>query len=268
MTEFKSIAVSSPRFERDNLRYITVKSDSLKGRGDLTVFVPSGGTYRDLPIVLFLHGVCASHWAWTHLAGAHLQLQGWIDKGLISPMVAVFPSDGLWGDGSGYLPHQNQNFEQWIISEVIDAVIQSIKETSIQSELFMTGMSMGGYGALRLGAKYGNRFKAISGLSSITDGKLLSNYVSEDIAELLRANLSELGVLEIMVKNKGKLPAIRFDCGTSDPLIGENRRLHQQLLEEGIPHIYQEFEGGHSWDYWEEQLFETIQFFNKQLIDE
>ncbi|MDH7461744.1 alpha/beta hydrolase-fold protein [Chitinophagaceae bacterium 26-R-25] len=265
MTEFKSIAVSSPRFDRDNLRYITVKSEKLKGRGDISVFVPAGTDHQDLPIVLFLHGVYASHWAWTHLAGVHLHMQDWINKGLIKPMVAVFPSDGLWGDGSGYLPHQNQNFEQWIMGDVIDVVIQSIKETSTQSELFITGMSMGGYGALRLGAKYGNRFKAVSGLSSITDGNLLKNYVGEDLTSLLNENLNELSVLDMMVKNRDNLSKIRFDCGIEDALIDDNRALHQQLLAHDIPHTYQEFDGGHTWDYWEEHLLDTILFFNEQL---
>jgi len=265
MTEFKYITISIPRFESDNLRYITVKSKNLKRRGDISVFVPAGNNHQDLPMVLLLHGVCASHWVWTHYAGVHLQMQDWINKGLIKPMVLVMPSDGLSGDGSGYLPHKDQNFEKWIMEDVIDAVTQSIEQTSDKSVLFIAGQSMGGYGALRLAAKYGDRFKAVSGISSITDGEQLKDHVEEDITDLLKENAADVSVIDMMLRNRDKLPKVRFDCGAEDALIAANRELHKQLLMHNIPHVYEEFEGGHTWDYWEKHFFDTIQFFNNQL---
>jgi enterochelin esterase-like enzyme len=265
MTAFKSIAVSDPRFEQDNLRYITVKSKNLKGRGDISVFVPPGEMHQDLPMVLLLHGVYASHWGWTHLGGVHRQMLDGINKGLIKPMVLVMPSDGLWGDGSGYLPHKDQDFEKWIMEDVISAVIEVIKETSDRSILFIAGLSMGGFGALRLGAKYGTRFKAVSGLSSITHAMQMQTLLDEDITGLLNENGAELSVSDLIVSNRGILPKIRFDCGISDPLIFENRMLHEQLLACNIPHIYEEFNGAHEWAYWEENIFKTLLFFNEQL---
>jgi len=265
MSMFKSIAVSDPRFEHENLRYITVKSKNIKGRGDISVFVPPGKNNSNLPIVLLLHGVYASHWAWTHLAGVHRQMLDGISRGLIKPMVLVMPSDGLWGDGSGYLPHQEQNFEKWIMEDVISAVIEVIKETSNESMLFIAGLSMGGFGALRLGAKYGTRFKAVSGLSSITNASQMQSLLEEDISGLLNENGAEISVLDVIISNRGILPKIRFDCGTSDTLVSENRILHDQLVANNIPHIYQEFEGAHEWTYWEENIFKTLLFFNEQL---
>jgi hypothetical protein len=40
-TRYRAIEFSDPAFESTNLRQITVKSQSLRGRGDITVFVPS-----------------------------------------------------------------------------------------------------------------------------------------------------------------------------------------------------------------------------------
>ena len=265
MSASRSIAISDPRFERDHLRYITVKSENLKGRGDISVFVPPGDGYRNLPVVLLLHGVYGSHWAWTHLAGVHLQLMEGINKGLLKPMVLVMPSDGLWGDGSGYMPHNELDFEQWIMKDVIGTITNSIKETSSDSTLFIAGLSMGGYGALRLGAKYGSRFKAVSGLSSMTDARQLKNFSEDDIKGLLSENMAELSLFDIIIRNRNVLPKIRFDCGESDPLVEHNRVLHQQMLEHNIVHTYQEFSGSHDWAYWEEHIFKTLLFFNDQL---
>ena len=265
MAALCNIAISDPRFERDNLRQITVISENLKGRGDITVFVPPGSNYESLPIVLLLHGVYASHWAWTHFAGVHLKAMAAINEGLLKPMVLVMPSDGLWGHGSGFMRHNNRNFEEWIMSDVIDAVTQSIKQTSSKSALFIAGLSMGGFGALRLGAKFGDRISAVSGLSSMTDASQLRDFSDDDLTGLMEKNSTEFSVFDIMLKNRNVLPKIRFDCGTSDPLLEHNRALHQQLLTHNIPHIYQEFAGSHEWPYWEEHIMKTLVFFNEQL---
>jgi putative tributyrin esterase len=259
------IALSDPRFEGDNLRFLTITSNHIKGRGDVSVFVPPGNNYQDLPIVLLLHGVYASHWAWTHLAGVHLQAKNAIDKGLLKPMVLVMPSDGLWGDGSGYIKHKDQNFEEWIMTDVIGGVIQSIKETSDRSLLFVAGLSMGGFGALRLGAKYGSRIKAASGLSSMTDASQLRDFSDNDISGILDENKDELSVFDTMIKYRNALPMIRFDCGLSDQLREHNRELHNLLLKENINHIYKEYPGSHEWPYWEEHIMESLTFFNEFL---
>ena len=79
-----------------------------------------------LPVVILLHGVYGSAWSWAHQSGVHLKLNELISQGELPPMILVMPSDGLWGDGSAYLPHNNYNFEKWIIEDVIDSVIESI----------------------------------------------------------------------------------------------------------------------------------------------
>jgi len=265
MITYDKLAISNPEFEMDNVRYMTVKSSNLKGRGDLSVFVPPGSDYQNLPIVLLLHGVYGSHWAWTHLAGVHRQMLNGIESGLVKPMVIVMPSDGLWGDGSGYIPHQQQNFEKWIIEDVTDAVTYSIKETSKISPIFIAGLSMGGYGALRLGAKYGTKFRAVSALSSLTDIKQMQELLEEDISGLLVSNFNEQSVADVIIENRDILPAIRFDCGVGDPLVTENRKLNEELVRYNIPHIYEEFEGVHDWAYWTENIFRTLLFFSERI---
>ncbi|MEK7276368.1 MAG: esterase family protein, partial [Chloroflexota bacterium] len=54
---------------------------------------------------------------------------------------------------SGYLPHAKQNFEKWIVEEVPDAALTSLPCVSADSPLFLCGLSMGGFGALRIAAK-------------------------------------------------------------------------------------------------------------------
>ncbi|MGB5666877.1 MAG: alpha/beta hydrolase-fold protein [Maribacter sp.] len=263
MSKFRTTEISDPRFESNNLRFITVKTQNLVGRGDICVFVPPIKDLKDIPIITLLHGVYGSAWIWAHKAGVHFTTLGMMEQGLIKPMVIAMPSDGLWGDGSGYLPHSDNNFERWIVDDVIEAVLENIDCTSKKSDLFIAGLSMGGYGALRLGAKYPSKYKALSGHSSITHKNQMHLFVEEDESHYNQKNNIQEDVFGLMLQNKYKLPNIRFDCGKTDLLIENNRELHKNLEKENIPHIYEEFDGGHEWPYWEEHIKETLLFFNQ-----
>jgi S-formylglutathione hydrolase FrmB len=262
MSKFRTTEISNPEFESNNLRFITVKTPNLNGRGDICVFVPPGKDLKNLPIVTLLHGVYGSAWSWAHKAGVHFTAMKLISEGLIKPMVIAMPSDGLWGDGSAYLPHNSSNFEKWIVEDVIDAVIESIECASDTSDLYISGLSMGGFGAMRLGAKYPKKYKAISGHSSITNINQMHLFVVEAESNYSQDIEINEDVFELMNQNKKDLPPIRFDCGKDDLLISYNRELHTKLDKIGVIHTYQEFDGSHQWSYWQKHIEKTFVFFN------
>lgn len=262
---FRTVEVSDPRFETEHLRHVTVKSPALGQRVDLTVFVPPAVRgLADVPLVILLHGVYGSHWAWTRSGGAHRTAARLIAEKKIPPLVLAMPSDGLWGDGSGYLPHRTQDFERWIVTEVPAAAAHAAPGVTSASPLFLAGLSMGGFGALRIGAKFPARFRAIAGHSSITHFDQLGQFVEERLPSFT-ALAEDRSVLETMLRHRERLPRIRFDCGTSDPLLGPNRALNAELVRAGVAHIYEEFPGGHEWSYWETHLADTLQFFAAAL---
>lgn len=260
MGRFRTIEVSDPRFEHESLREVTFKSAALSGRADMTLFVPNAVRPGDvdLPLVILLHGVYGSHWVWSRSGGAHRTAQRLIDAGEIPPMVLVMPSDGLWGDGSGYF----DRFERFIVDEVpactAEVVAGGVTETSPR---FIAGLSMGGFGALRLGAKHAERFRGIGGHSSITDFRQMFHFVEETPEHYGPPPQEEQSVLHWMLARRGNLPPIRFDCGREDRLLEANRELHRTLDSAGIVHTYEEFDGGHEWGYWEKHLEDTLRFF-------
>ena len=69
-----------------------------------------------------------------------------------------------------------------------------------------------------------------------------------------------------MKVNYERLPPLRFDCGTDDPLIEANRELHRALTRMDVRHEYQEFPGGHDWPYWTEHVRQTLAFCKTVLI--
>ena len=58
---------------------------------------------------------------------------------------------------------------------------------------------------------------------------------------------------------------IVIDCGRKDFFLEVNRALHQQLLDDGISHVYEEHAGGHSWDYWKRAIKRQIPYIATQF---
>ena len=266
MSKFRTIEISNPAFEGQHLRFLTVKTSSLKGRGDICIFVPPGmEEEKDLPVCILLHGVYGSAWSWAFCAGVHLQAKEMIEKKVLKPMLIAMPSDGLWGDGSAYLQHHHLDFEKWIAVDVPEVLTEAFPQVSGQSPFFIAGLSMGGFGALRIGAKYNGRFKAMAGHSSITMLEQMKLFVEEDVQGYIQSDQANESVLNTILKYRENLPPFRFDCGNTDLLIGDNRLLHQQLIDNNIQHLYEEFDGGHEWPYWEKHVGRTLQFFDNQV---
>lgn len=266
MSRFRTVEVSNPRFEAGGLRFITVKSPNLKGRGDICVYAPPIAEKTDvLPIVILLHGVYGSAWSWAFSSGVHLKVAELIKAGELPPMILAMPSDGLWGDGSAYLPHNGLNFEKWIAEDAIDAVTGVIDGAHKSSPLFISGLSMGGFGALRIGARYGYKFKGMSGLSSITSLPQVRLFVQESLKNYMQQDIVNEDLLATFKQYRNQLPPMRFDCGKDDMLLKYNRDLHQKMEKEGMPHIYEEYPGGHEWTYWAEHIITSLKFFAEQL---
>ncbi|WP_316815682.1 alpha/beta hydrolase [Pedobacter nyackensis] len=263
---FRTIEISNPAFEKDHLRFMTVGTASLAGRADICVFVPPGtDELSDLPVVILLHGVYGSAWSWAYSGGVHLQAIEMIRNGTLPNMVIAMPSDGLWGDGSAYLPHHDQNFEQWISKDVPQALKETLPQVSDQSAFFISGLSMGGFGALKIGVKYNQIFKAVSAHSSITALEQMSLFTGTDISAYRQTDSTAESVLATILNNKSNLPPLRFDCGDQDLLTRYNRDLHDALKGHKINHQYEEFEGRHEWPYWQKHVARSLLFFADNL---
>ena len=263
--KFRTLEKSDPTLMPSGLQCVTVKSSALKQRADVTIFLPAEfGHLRHLPIVTLLHGVYGSHWSWAYQGGAHLLAAELMQQGQISPMVLVMPSDGLWGDGSGYVAHASQDFERWIVEEVPEIARQACASCDEDSPLFIAGLSMGGFAALRLAAKYPTVYKAAAAHSAVTKFSQLESLIEETLVHWSQEATST-SVLSAIEAASQPLPPLRFDCGQSDVFLNANRQLHQSLVALNIAHEYEEHDGGHDWSYWQTHLADSLIFFSRTL---
>ncbi len=264
---FRTVERADPAIDVRGLEFVTVKSAALQRRADVTVFVPPQARgVEDLPIVLLLHGVYGSHWAWALKGAAHLTTARLIAEGALPPVALVMPSDGLSGDGSGYVAHAFEDVEHWIIDEVPALARAIVPGCTPRSPLLIAGLSMGGFGALRLAGKYPQRIAAAAAHSSITDVAQFDAFLEHRRAGWSTAP-ADCSVLTAL-RDAAALPPIRFDCGRDDALFDANRTLHHELEQAGIAHRYAENDGGHDWPYWSRHLADTLRFFGDVLRGE
>jgi len=262
MSRFVTTELSDPRFESEGLRHATVSSEALGRRGDATFWAPPGAS-GSLPLVILMHGVYGSHWAWSHKAGAHRIAAALIASGELPPIALAMPSDGLFGLGSGYVKHAAGDFRAWILDEIPELAAMALPEVSPEAPLALAGLSMGGFGALLLGARNGDRVRAAAGLSSMTEFAQMRFFVGD--IKGFNVDDADRSILDAAIANRDRLPALHFDCGDTDPLIEPNRALHAGLEEAGIAHSYKEYPGGHEWPYWEAHLGAALQFLAAHL---
>jgi len=263
---FATIEVSNPEVAPPGFTFVTAKSTALGQRADVTLYTPAAARAGgDVPIVILLHGARGSHWAWTFKGGVHQRLEALIDAGLARPMVLVMPSDGLWGDGSGFVRHRTRDFERWIAEEVAQLAMVVSPACSAWSPVFLCGLSMGGYAALRLAGKFPDRFAGASAHSAITADDQFDGVIAEPRSgwSCSPEDRSALAALTLTLR-----PApIRFDCGLDDPLLPANRRLHADLEALGVAHRFQVRPGGHNWAHWSNAIDESLLFFTDLMAD-
>ncbi len=124
---------------------------------------PNYNSTRSYPVVIFLHGYGSDHLFWQAVEDIKGVLDYLISAGKIKPCIAVMPNaknvlGGSFYTNSEFQPIANSVFgryEDYIVNDVINF----IRNNHHVSEFYLVGISMGGYGALKLGVKHPDVFK-------------------------------------------------------------------------------------------------------------
>jgi S-formylglutathione hydrolase FrmB len=166
-------------------------------------------------------------------------------------------------------------YEDDLIKDVVGLIDRTFPVKAERSGRAIGGLSMGGYGAMKIGLKHHEMFGSVtahSGAMGICRHDLNKSERESSWKDELFRVFSEspdggpedpFAIVEKI--DHGRLPAIRFDCGKDDFLIEHNRAFHRHLDAMKIPHEYEEFPGSHNWPYWDEHVREAIAFHVRNL---
>lgn len=158
-------------------------------------------------------------------------------------------------------------YETYISNEVPHYIDSSYRTIADKDHRAITGLSMGGHGALFIAWKHPEIFAAAGSMSGVVDLNEVKN--KYDISNLLgdtlhfATNWKNYSVLNLVETKLSDSLALIIDDGIEDAFIEGNRRLHQKLLLLKIPHEYIERPGKHNWDYWKYAVHFQLLFFRK-----
>lgn len=171
-------------------------------------------------------------------------------------------------------------YETYITAELIPHIDQRYKTLAKKESRAITGLSMGGHGAIMLSAKHPGLFAVATSMSGVMNIDTRLWKVPEEFSKLRQGQQQQMlgddlrydtpfntytavGLVDEMKENG---IALLMDCGVDDFLLETNRQMHKLLLENGTPHDYTERPGAHTWEYWTEALPYHLLFADKHLI--
>lgn len=173
---------------------------------------------------------------------------------------------------------KSSQFETYLTKEVIDKVDNTYRTVRSHKGRVITGLSMGGHGALFLSTTHPNLYCAAGSMSGALDmntvnwkiPKEFSSGVKQGFQKVVGDTTNEAlyagySVVNMTDKIKANGLKLIIDCGVDDFLLETNRELHRRLVYNHTPHDYTERPGGHTWDYWQNSLPYHVIFFYQIL---
>lgn len=230
------------------LHQIHFSSAAIGMQASMWVVVPQRA--GPLPVVHQLHGHSDDHSIWLRRTTIETHAER------IGAIVAMH-----FGERSFYHDDKpgHRLWEQHILQSValVDATFRTRANRRGRA---IGGLSMGGYGALKLALQHPHLFgNAVSHSGCLDAVGLMAmrkpgDVLGDDMRRVFGARVPANADLYKLATKARPLPRLHIDCGSEDFLLAGNRKLHAFLTRRGIAHTYGEFPGGHSWDYWQARL--------------
>lgn len=256
---------------------ISVYSPAMKKNLQAAVITPKDydKNNKSLPSIYLLHGGGGRFSDW------HKQI---IEPSLLLDLAnqhqVIIITPGV-GPASYYFDSpllDTVKYETYITQELIPFVDSKYRTVQDRKGRAITGLSMGGHGAITLSAKHPDLFIVAGSMSGVMNIDTRMWKVPEDFRKLRKdaqvmmlgdipydAPYSTFTAVGLVDRMKDNGIALLIDCGVDDFLIDTNRLIHQLLLEKGVPHEYTERPGAHTWKYWTEALPFHLLFIDQEF---
>jgi len=216
-------------------------------------------TGEKAPVLYLLHGMSDDHTIWSRRTSVERYVAP-LGLAVIMPAVA-----------RSYYADMASGPKYWtFISDELPVVCRSFFNISDKrEETFVAGLSMGGYGAFKLGLTFPDRFAAAASLSGALDIVTLSQRVGRegefknifgDLDKLPGSGNDLFALVDKQLKAKARLPRLYQCCGTEDQLCPSNVKFRDYLQEKGVDLTYDEEPAVHEWGYWDRQIQKVLKW--------
>ncbi len=231
-------------------------SPVLGKQSTLYAVVPDAGR-GPFPVYYLLHGYSDDASAWLRQS----RIESYARE---LPLIVVMP-DGYKGF---YCDHvQGPAYGRYILEDVIGGVERLLPAQRKRSGRCIGGLSMGGYGALRLALSRPDLFCSVN---SHSGGQSRAGRTERFLKGSekyyafgprgMRGENDLYALASGLKRSRAPRPAVRIDCGTEDRYLNYSREFHEHLESLQIVHEYAEYPGAHNWDYWDQHVQTALKF--------
>ena len=195
------------------------------------------------------------------------------------------------GDASTYCvpwPH----YDDYVAYDLVRWVDGTYRTRADRAHRGIAGLSMGGYAAMMLSLEFPDRFAAAASHSGVvwplewapagvfsrpagTADSLWTRVWQGGVGQSMRSVFGQdtsawyardpVHLLDRARARHAELPALKADCGTSDPFVAGNRAFRDALKARNVSLAYDEFSGGHDWKYWTTHARESLTWLAGQI---
>jgi S-formylglutathione hydrolase FrmB len=240
----------------------------------------TGHSPRRYPVLYFLHGLGDNEQTLFKSGGWNL-IEDLRQQGKISDFLVVAPE----GRANFYINSADgrMHYSDFFIREFIPYIESHYPIRKERSARAISGVSMGGYGALRFAFAYPELFSSVSGQSAalIPESPRETTHKAPS-ATLLGGMLAPVfgypvdlrhwnqnSPFILATQNRARIRTSRlsiyFNCGNDDDFGFEKgaTELHRQLQAESIQHEFHLYPGNHGSEYFLAHLAETMTFHSR-----
>lgn len=238
-------------------KIITV-SEFLTYADTTLVFTPAQYIPEEsFPLVFLLHGWSGNYNQWNEIISLQLIADAY-------NFIIVSPSGFYDSWYINSITDKNMLWEKYFIEVLYPFIATSYNIDS--SNVFITGLSMGGHGAMNLFFKYQDFFTAAGSTSGVMDiSKFperwgINNYLGlyDENGTIWKSN----SVNHIVNSINESKPFI-FDCGTEDFVFEVNNSFYELCLSKKLPFTFIAQPGKHNRDYWKKSILLHLDFFRE-----
>lgn len=245
---------------------IQIYSRSMQKSIPAVVVTPDGYSSQPMqryPVVYLLHGAGGSYSNWIKKVPAIRALADQYQAIIVCPDGA---STSWYFDSpidSGF------RYETHVAKEVPNHMDSAYRTINDRRGRAITGLSMGGHGALFIAFRHADRFSIAGSMSGalhvsvIRRGYNVEKRLGDTVVNA--AYWRDWSVLNVIEQYPKDSLSILIDCGTEDRVIPMNRAVHEKMLKLKIPHEYLERPGEHNWPYWENAIQYQMMYINQQF---
>ena len=275
MLKVKSVIVllvlllTAPAFAQNaQVSEVQVKASKMSAPVKCTIILPEEYTDPECqeaqyPVLYLLHGYGGNNNSWVQ------KKEDLPDLASQYSVIIVCPDgrNSWYWDSPVNKESQYETFMTKDLIEYIDNTYRTVPEAGMRA---ITGLSMGGHGAMWLGLRHPDVFGSCGSTSGGVDFRPFPQKwkIKDDLGDYATHKdvWDSHTVLSLVPKiNKEARQRIIFDCGTKDFFFEVNNNLHEALLKAGVEHDYIVRPGSHNWDYWNNSIDYQILFFVKSF---